>query len=352
MTMQLNQTDRIDERNCAQYAAVFSALPDAIVIVDGSGEVREANRASLALIGESPVGRIWREVVLELFQGSEQGYLRTRQDRVIKLDTFPLGEMPGQVVVVRDITDIRQLERQLHRHHRLSEMGRMAASLAHQVRTPLSTALLYLSQLANGALPPPRQQKYVQKTLERLRHLESLIQGMLRFSRGETLNREEVALADLMRTTEQTSRALIPAGVQLQVISPDAEAHVYASRTLLQSAIQNLVNNAIEAVSPSGAVRVQCHAEAGQWLICVSNDGRPLEPAILAHLFEPQESDKAEGNGLGLSVVRAIARAHHGDCYLHRNDGGDVTFTLRLPAANAFGGDEKTEKLSRMGGRS
>src|SRR5690606_13169564 len=120
-------------------------LPGGVVVLDGRGRVIEANPLALELLGEPLLGVFWREVIQRSFAPrADDGHEISLQDgRRLSLATRSLAGEPGQLILLTDLTETRRLQDELARHARLSALGRMVASLAHQIRTPLSTALLY-----------------------------------------------------------------------------------------------------------------------------------------------------------------------------------------------------------------
>ena len=114
--------------------------------------MREANPAACELLGEPLVGELWRQVIARSFAPrKDDGHeISLRDGRRLSIATRSLDAEPGQLVLLNDLTETRRLQDQLARHERLSSLGRMVASLAHQIRTPLSAAMLYAGHLADA----------------------------------------------------------------------------------------------------------------------------------------------------------------------------------------------------------
>lgn len=143
------------ERLANRLQSLLDLLPGGVIVIDAHGVVREANPAALGLLGEPLVGMLWREVIARCFAPREDdGHeISLRDGRRLSIATRSLNGEPGQLILLNDLTDTRRLQEQLARHERLSALGRMVASLAHQIRTPLSAALLYAGHLSEQALP-------------------------------------------------------------------------------------------------------------------------------------------------------------------------------------------------------
>lgn len=149
--------------------------------------------------------------------------------------------------------ETRRLREEAERNARLAAMGEMAAQLAHQLRTPLAAALLYAGNLENPDLPETARIGIARKTVDRLKHLERLIQDMLLFARGEVLGREEFAVADLIAELVQTFEPLARAhGVHFAPTGAAAGLMLTGNRKAIAGALTNLLENALQAVAHDG----------------------------------------------------------------------------------------------------
>ena len=175
------------ERLAHRLQSLLDLLPGGVIVIDGQGVVREANPVARALLGQPLVGMLWRQVIARNFAPREDdGHeISMRDGRRLSIATRSLHGEPGQLVLLTDLTETRRLQDQLSRHERLSALGRMMASLAHQIRTPLSAAMLYASHLNEQVLPVEQQQRFAGRLKERLHELEHQVRDMLVFARGE-----------------------------------------------------------------------------------------------------------------------------------------------------------------------
>ncbi len=235
-----------------------------------------------------------------------------------------------------------QLDAVLRRHTRLAALGEMAATLAHQIRTPLSAALLYASNAANDDLAPARRDVLLGRAIGCLHSLEQLVSDMLGFARGAAASDAPVALADIAVALTRAAPALLRPGQQLNVVPPPASAVVCGSREALVGAVLNLVTNALQAAGSSALVNVDIHA-AGQFAeIRVSDNGPGVPAALRQRIFEPFFTSRPDGTGLGLAVVRSVAEAHGGEIRLDSVDTAEsgrrgACFVLCLPLAAGLG---------------
>ncbi len=320
-----------EQGRCARLAGLFEALPAAVLLLDGHGRVVEANGAARELFADALIGRPWHQVVAERFEADAGADLRLRDGRLLSLATRPLPGQPGQLLMFSDVTEERRMARALGQHKRLIDMGRMAAALAHQIRTPLSAATLYLSRLAGDDLDPERSRRFSARALERLRELERLIGDMLLFARGER------GAIELVRVGELLQRALAPLKareIHVEVAGDALGDELRVNPTLIASALQNLINNAADALGQGGHIRLLAERADGAIHLVVEDDGPGVPEAQRETLFEPFVSHRPGGTGLGLAVVRAVALAHQGDIELGESVSGGARFSLRLPVKN------------------
>jgi len=245
-----------------------------------------------------------------------------------------IAERDAAWQTVRD----RQLDSVLSRHQRLAALGEMAATLAHQIRTPLSSALLYASNAANQGLAANRRDELLGRAIGCLNDLEKLVSDMLGFARGATASNAPVALSDIALAVTNASHALLRPGQHLSVVAPPENAVVCGSREALVGAVLNLVTNALQASGPSASVRLETLITGSSAELRVTDNGPGVAPALRQRIFEPFFTTRPEGTGLGLAVVRGVAEAHGGEIRVENADQGShdprgACFVMRLPLA-------------------
>lgn len=320
------------ERLANRLQNLLDLLPGGVIVIDAQGIVREANPAACELLGLPLEGELWRHVIARCFAPREDdGHEVSLKDgRRLSIATRSLDAEPGQLVLLNDLTETRHLQDQLARHERLSSLGRMVASLAHQIRTPLSAALLYASHLTEQALPVETQQRFAGRLKERLHELEHQVRDMLVFARGELPLTDRVTPRQLM----QSLQAAALTHVQDLPIRWQCDSHVgdlLCNRDTLVGAILNLIENSIQASAGDVRLKVHLYARDDQLRVCVSDSGSGIDGAVLARLGEPFFTTKATGTGLGLTVVKAVARAHQGELHLRSRIGRGTCAQVILP---------------------
>jgi len=243
-----------------------------------------------------------------------------------------------QSQVARLSAELAAANGELARRERLSVLGEVAAKLAHQLRTPLATALLYVGHLARPGLAEADRVRFADKTLGRLRYLERLIQDMLAFVKGQQGQRTLFgvhALADEVWQAIEPQAALLD--VTLELVKQDGDTRIEADRQAVQGALINLLENAIQASDPGG--KVVCTITTGGAFVGfkVADQGRGIAETDLERLFEPFYTTRSEGSGLGLAIVKQTADAHGGWVEVNSEPGKGSLFVLFLPAAGEPG---------------
>lgn len=324
-----------------RLALLLEALPGGVVVLDAQGVVAQANPAARRLLGDDVLGRGWSGIETERLSavGAPQEWqLRagdaSREPRWVSISASPFDAAGGRILLLSDITEARRLREALERHQRLSAMGEMAAGLAHQLRTPLATALLYAGNLARAQLTDAERQRFAERVQARLRDLERMIQDMLSFVRGEPAGEDAFGVDELVHELAQVMEPHMQArGVRLQVRSECPAVRVRGNRKALSGAFVNLLENALQACGGHGEVRLDARVACGTVEVCVSDNGCGMEPAVQARLFEPFFTTRSEGTGLGLAIVRNVTQSHGGEIRVQSAPGRGSVFSVSLPVA-------------------
>ncbi|MGF6392257.1 sensor histidine kinase [Pseudomonas plecoglossicida] len=336
---ELNEKERLANR----LQNLLDLLPGGVVVIDDQGRVREANPAACELLGEPLVGQLWRQVIARCFAPrKDDGHeVSLRDGRRLSIATRSLDAEPGQLVLLNDLTETRRLQDQLARHERLSALGRMVASLAHQIRTPLSAAMLYASHLADGErdLAPETRQRFASSLKERLHELEHQVRDMLVFARGELPLTDRLTPKGLFQALQQAAQT----HVQGHAVRWQCDTHLgelLCNRDTLVGALLNLIDNALQASEGPARLKVHLFRRQHSLHLCVSDAGCGIDGELLGRLGEPFLTTKATGTGLGLAVVKAVVRAHHGILQLRSRVGRGTCVKVVLPL---IGGQQLVE---------
>jgi two-component system sensor histidine kinase FlrB len=318
------------ERTAQRLRLLLATLPGGVVVVDDDGRIQESTRVAAEILGGELVGELWQRVVREVLQNppGAGGDWLTLDGRRIAIAACSVPEESVRIILLTDVTETRALQELAARNQRLSAIGKMAASLAHQIRTPLAGALLYLSQCRTRRDERERA-KLLEKGIERLRHLDLLVQDMLVFARGKGPG-ERVRVADLFRAVHDAAMAVKPPKAHLVIHGSDVLVELDGNRTALAAALTNLVNNAFEA-APDVVVTLQAKLRGDRVEFTVRDNGPGIAPSLHSKVFEPFFSTRPSGTGLGLAVVKTVAEAHGGNLALHSGPEHGTRIDIDLP---------------------
>jgi len=322
------------ERVASRLASLLHALPGGVVVIDEEGKVQEHNPAAELLLGQPLLGLPWAEIIQRSFAPrSDDGHDISLVDgRKVNISTCPLGSEPGQILLITDVTEIRYLQDRMGQQQRLAAMGKMAASLAHQIRTPLSSALLYVSNLKRQVLSDEDRFTLTEKMTSRLRHLEQLIEDMLMYSREGKVGEEYFTSQDLL---DELYQGLEP---QLEItktrfitVNNKRDLIIHGNRQMLLSALTNLAMNAMQAMKENGKIEVEVTKIDNDVCISLKDNGPGISSGLQEQIFDPFYTTRTQGTGLGLAVVKAVAKAHGGDVKLESTENKGCVFNIALP---------------------
>ncbi|NNF51009.1 MAG: PAS domain-containing protein [Gammaproteobacteria bacterium] len=325
-----------EERNRIEREldCLIDVLPGAVVVLDGDGRVRQGNSAAERLFGNEIVDQCWSEISRRHLQrvghGSE---FAGPGDRRLSLARRSLSPDPGQILLFTDVTENRAIDALSEQHARLASMGEMAAALAHQIRTPLAAALLYASSAASEKATQAQRETMFAKLVDRLHDLEFLVNDMLLFARGGSPVNATVAIQEILLVAATNVRPRLLPAQKLRVRRSDPELLVQGSEQALAGALINLINNALDAAGENAEVCVAVRKTSGGNIeLRVSDNGPGIAAGDEQKIFEPFVSGRPGGTGLGLAVVRSVARQHGGDSWAEPGHARGACVVLQLPA--------------------
>lgn len=322
------------ERLANRLALLLDVLPGGVVVLDGQGQVQEHNPAAGELLGEPLLQQPWSAVIARAFApGPDDGTdVSLRDGRRVNISTCPLGAEPGQILLLMDVTEIRRMQDRLNQQQRLAAMGETAASLAHQIRTPIASALLYASQLKRQNLKDEDRLHAAEKIFSRLRHLEQVIDNMLMYARRGTVSEESFTAGDLFRDLHANiETSLRHSDIQFDAYDDSGGCVIQGNRQMLLSGLLNLAMNAIQVMSEGGRLTLHADSNAQSLVIRISDTGPGIAADKQEEIFSPFYTTRKDGTGLGLAVVEAITRNHKGRIELESQPGKGTTFILYLP---------------------
>jgi len=253
------------------------------------------------------------------------------------------GAHPWSVITWSDITSLAEVQEQLARSRRLAATGQLAAGVAHEINNPLAA----ITTCAEGTLRDLRDhpevsrlarergwEEYLEEIVRQALRCKEITRGLLDLSRQKRARREPV---ELNRLVEQTARLYdrraAERGAKVEARLDPAVGEVATDEVFVRQVLDNLLNNALDAVSDGGRVQISTAAESGRVHVEVGDDGCGIQPDMLARVFDPffTTKDPGSGSGLGLAVSLALAEALGGALTVASKPGAGTRFRLWLP---------------------
>jgi two-component system, LuxR family, sensor kinase FixL len=368
----------------AHLRSILDTVPDAMIVIDERGQIQSFSSAAERLFGyvaDEVIGKNVKGLMPSPYRESHDGYLErylhTGERRIIGIGRVVVGErkdgstFPMELAVgemrsgdrrfftgfIRDLTEhqktearLQELQSELVQISRLTAMGEMASTLAHELNQPLAAITNYLRG-SRRLLDQPegdrtRLREAVEKAGDQALRAGQIIRRLRDFvARGESEPRVE----SLNKIIEEASAlALVGAkerGIRVRFAFDPRIDMVLADRVQIQQVLLNLVRNAIEAME--GAERrnltiTTAVSDDRDALVKVTDTGPGIAPEISAQLFQPFITTKQQGMGVGLSISRTIIEAHGGRIWVEQNPGGGAVFCFTLRNANTEEwGDER-----------
>lgn len=332
--LQLTEKENLADR----LERLLETLPAAVILLDGKGRIREFNPAATRLLGCIVMGDDWQQILSpQLLPNQPSGNeLHLRNGKVLSVSSSQLEQTPGVIQVMLDVTESRRLQERLNRQERLGAMGEMSAQLAHQMRTPLSSALLYTSHLFNDQLSREQRQDFTGKLRTRLQHMERQISDILLFARGQNVADKPLCLSELVTEFAETiASELLQSHASLEVtMSTHTKMEILGRKDALLGVLSNLTDNALQ----HGATRINITLTAGEQIhFRFADNGQGIPAEIHSEIFKPFFTTRSGGTGLGLAVVQNLVLSHQGEIHHIEGESGGAVFDLSFPAATSQG---------------
>jgi len=345
------------ERLANRLSTLLQALPGGVIVLGSDGRVQEFNPTAVDLLGTPLQDQLWADVISRAFAPrTDDGHEVSLADgRRVNISTCPLLNEPGQIILITDVTEMRDLQDNLNQNQRLVEMGEMAASLAHQIRTPLASAMLYNSNLKRAGLAKTDQDRYVGKIKDRLAHLEHIVNDMLLYARSNSTGVEEVFHMEqlFIELEAYLDSQLLNTDIEFSWQDQTNEVNLSANKQMLLSALSNLCVNAIQALKGTGKIKITARMSGENNIeILVCDNGPGIEEEKLENIFDPFYTTRNDGTGLGLAVVKAIIHAHKGEVMVDSENGVGTTFIVQIPLIKVEGksfAEDQAESMRLIG---
>ena len=340
VNLQREQEVRSKEQITSRLSNLLDLLPGGVVVLDRWGTVSQINPAGEELLATGLVGRKWVDIIAEFFapQKDDGHEISMKNGKRVSLSTRSLEEETGQIILLTDQTETRRLQEQVSRGQRLSALGRMVSALAHQIRTPLSAAILYAGHLSERDLTVEQTQRFSQKIVSRLNNLEQQVRDMLVFAKGDVTLSDSMTIGSMVEELTAAVDVPLSANKARLLISNDfSDTRIICNAQTMIGALSNLVNNALQASEVGANIQLTINSEGRNITFSIEDKGCGIPENIMQRLQQEEAfvSTKSQGTGLGLAVVRAVVKAHQGEFKLISEEGRGTQALIQLPCIHA-----------------
>jgi len=352
MDLELAQTNaslrehlRETEEMRAHVTAVLESLDTGVIVADSQDVVVRCNHSTEQLLGVPQAqlrGRQASALLAEIRKDHGEYPLVLPSGVTIALSQTDLtdesGNPIGKLVLIHDVTRIRQLEDRLQRRNRLEAMGQMVGSIAHEIRNPLGSVELFASMLRKDLRDQPQLRSYAEHISMAVQSMDQLLSNLLVYTRPdcsrlgwhdtEVLIREVLTLA---------SHAIPPDTVDVRCQMHPLVPQLWCDGPKMKQVLLNLVLNAVQAMPKGGTLTLTaCPSppeiqEVPAVHITVSDTGTGIPAELQSRVFDPFFTTKDQGTGLGLAIVHALVEAHHGRIDVESRPGHGTSFVITLP---------------------
>ena len=274
--------------------------------------------------------------------------------RFITITMTPLvhgGEVTGKIILVRDVTEKKNQEVLLHRMENMANLTNLAAGMAHEIKNPLGAISIHI-QLVTKALEKAREnndvlpaRKFVEDHIDvvndEIDHLNKLIMDFLFAVRpvNAALQLKKPS-AIIQNVADFLTPEFHDNDVSVKVIIKDTESRLLIDEKLLRDVLLNLAQNALAAIKTKkeeskadyqGEFSIECASSDNKYYIVVSDNGCGMKEETVAKIFEPYFTTKANGTGLGMTMVYKIVKEFSGDIQVKSEEGKGTVFTMQFP---------------------
>lgn len=325
------------EKNREYLNAILCSLEEAIIVMDSDDRITMMNKSAEEFLDIKliqAIGRKFKDLNLKIIQDNTDTLITSRgiEYRVIisRYDIRHINNnLKGSVILIKDITRLRELEQQQERNQRLIAMGEMSAKIVHEIRNPLCSISLYASMLAND-LEDVSKRELANGIATGINNLNSILNNMLYFARP---SKPVMKPLNLKCITENCIKMFLPLieTREIKINRSLKDCIITGDAELIKQAIVNIMVNAIQAMHEGGILSISITKDYDMHCLEIGDTGYGIDENILEKIFNPFFSTKEKGTGLGLAIASTIMQAHSGYIKVKSKINKGSIFSLCFP---------------------
>jgi PAS domain S-box-containing protein len=348
------------------YQALVENSPDPIIVLDDEGRVKVFNKACETIWGFS-ANEVIGQYVTGFYESEShardtgrllamspnhriQGYpakIRDKNGEIIPISLSASllfdnqGNRIGSIGVFKDFRETLKLQEEKTNAERLATLGKLAHTVGHEIKHNIAIALNYVDTLAYESAEDEELSEIYRDIQESLGEAVDEFQNMLLVGRPKHPEKKIIVFEDLLRSMEASlRRRALSRKIEFSINYHHGDYELDADIAQLRQVLLNLFDNSIdaieakryrEAVSEKGLIELSAHANNGYLQIIWHDNGCGISAQNMPNIFSPFVTDKANGNGLGLFIVKSIIENHDGNISVESKVGKGTSFTIAIP---------------------
>jgi nitrogen-specific signal transduction histidine kinase len=332
----------------SSYAkTIFDNVSDAVFVIDSEQNIISMNPAADKLIsspvdGGKPIENLLSKVGCEKILSVDKNYFETEckinnEKRIFFVSKSKYknsGQRFNIILILREITEQKNLEKQINRNEKLREISELASTVAHEIRNPLNAIGTITQQLGKDFIPKENKEDFYNLTslvYHEVKRINEIIENFLKYSRPTPLKPEYFLLSDIFEQIQlQYKQILTDKNIHL-LIQSNLNEKVFLDRNQITQVFINLIQNAIDSLNNGGEIKVDINKNEDKIDISVSDDGCGIPEEYLNKIFNLYFTTKPKGSGIGLSLVHKIISDHGGFINVNSAINQGTRFIITLP---------------------
>lgn len=259
----------------------------------------------------------------------------------VSVRVSPLPDSSGQIIgsnwLLVDLSEVRELQKQIKEKEWLAHLGELSAAIAHEIRNPLNSIILFLGLIKRRANKQPEQLESIEKITHEIEMLNNIVSDFLNFARPAAPQKENFALLELFnKTLFLAEKEISKKNIHIEIEIKPPDLTFFGDLSQLKQALLNITLNAVQAMNTGGRLKLLARQiDPDKLRLEINDNGKGVSPENLDKIFRPFFSTRSQGTGLGLAVVHNIIRAHNGTIVVKNNQDKGTQFIIELPTEEA-----------------
>lgn len=316
-------------------------LPMGLLIMDSSNNLISANQNLLKIFKKEKLKEKLEEFfkenpeilknlkeMISLQKPLERRDIREgeKQFNIIIAPLFSDFNFLGTLILIEDITELKNLQNILKEKENLASLGSFAAGIAHEFRNSLSTIMGYAKLLQKGIFKE-EDLKYWEGLLNEAKHMNLVITSFLEFTKIQKIEREKAGILDIFKKLTESLKINYP---EIEFLLKGENTEIFVDTFLFQQALKAILENSCEAQG-KGEINIEWKIKNGEIVIDIQDYGEGMDEETLKNAFIPFFSTKPQGTGLGLSLAHKVITLHNGSIFLYSKKGQGTKIKISIP---------------------